>query len=91
MKGMISTDVVILQQQHLVASGSNLSIEKWSTGLITKLLEVTHSQWLYRNVVVHGSVSCDAATKRKEEIQMEVEQQQEQGETGLLEEDRYLI
>lgn len=29
-------------------------VDKWATGLIIKLLELTHRQWLYRNVVVHG-------------------------------------
>jgi hypothetical protein len=68
-----------------------MTIERWSTGLITKLLEVTHGQWLYRNVQVHDTVSGELASLRKEEIQMEIEKQQELGGDGLLEEDKYLL
>ena len=54
------------------------------------LLEVTHGQWLYRNVQVHDRIAGTLATQRKEELQMEIERQQELGKEGLLEEDCYL-
>ena len=60
------------------------------TGLITKLLEVTHGQWLYRNVHVHNSISGTTATLRMEEIQMEIEKYQELGTNSLEEGDIYL-
>ena len=61
------------------------------SGLIIKLLEVTHGQWLYRNIQVHDIVSGVEATLRKEEILMEIEKQQELGTEGLAEEDKYLM
>ena len=43
-------------------------------------------------MVVHDKVSGEAATKRrKEEIQIEIEKQQELGEDGLLEGGQYLM
>ena len=41
--------------------------------------------------MVHDLVSGAKASLRKEEIQMEIEMQQELGEEGLLEEDKYLL
>jgi hypothetical protein len=38
----------------------------WSVGLVTKLLEVTHGQWLYRNVHVHDRVTGERLLPRKE-------------------------
>ena len=61
------------------------------TGLITKLLEVTHGQWLYRNVHVQYSISGTTATLRKEEIQMEIEKQKALGTDSLEEGDKYLM
>ena len=61
------------------------------TGLITKLLEVIHGKWLYRNVHVHNSISGTTETLRKEEIQMEIEKQQELGTDSLEEGDKYLM
>ena len=60
-------------------------------GLVTKLLECTHGQWLYRNVHVHDSVSGAIALQQKEEIQHEIEKQQDLGEEGLTAEDHYLM
>ncbi len=47
--------------------------------LITKLLEVMHGQWLYRNIHGHDKVADTLVTLRKEETQMEIEGQQALG------------
>ena len=91
MEGMISKEFGPIQWRYLTATGSSLSLKKWTTGLITRLLEVTHGQWLYRNVQVHDDVTGVNASLRKEEIIAEIEKQQETGEEGLLPEDRYLL
>ena len=59
------------------------------TGLITKLLEVTHGQWLYRNVHMQDSISGTTETLRKEEIHMDIEKQQELGTDSLEEGEKY--
>ena len=51
---------------------------------------MTHSQWLYRNYIVHDPVSGTIATAKKEELLAEIEGQRELSNTGLLEEDKYL-
>ena len=91
MEGMISAECRTIQHQYSVICGSKHSADKWARGLITRLLEITHGQWLYRNIQVHDSTTGTIATKRKEEIQREIERQQEQGDEGLLAEDRYLM
>ena len=86
---MVSVEIATLQQQHLQVSGSRMSIYGWMTGLIIKLLDITRGQWLYRNVMVHDNTTGTIITKRKEEIQLEIESQQELGIEGLLEEDTF--
>ena len=87
----MSKECIKLQQDFAVVHGSKFSMDKWATGLITRLLEVTHGQWLYRNFQVHDTISGELATKKKEEIQMEIEEQQDLGEDGLLQEDQFLM
>ena len=77
---MISKEIVSLQNQWLTVNGSDLSLDKWATGLVTKLLEITHGQWLYRNLVAHDEVSGVLANKRKEELMMRIEEVQGMGE-----------
>ena len=68
-----------------------MTAEKWARGLITKLLEITHGQWLYRNVHVHDKVTGTLATKRKEELKDAILDQLCTGEEGMAEEDKYLL
>ena len=91
MEGMISVEVVSIQAQYLKEEDSRLSIPKWSEGLVIKLLEVTHGQWLYRNVHVHDFKTGDLASKRKEGLRQALEDQLELGEEGLAPEDEYLL
>ena len=89
LEGMISTDITYIQRQYIAVNGSRMSLDKWCTGLITRLLEITHGQWLYRNYIVHDPVSGTIATAKKEEL-VKIERQRELGDAGLLEEDKYL-
>jgi hypothetical protein len=73
LEGMISKEITNIQQQYYAVNESRMSLEKWCSGLITRLLEITHGQWLYRNYVVHDPVSGIIATARKEELLLEIE------------------
>ena len=66
MEGVISKEITGIQKSYLALSIYHLSIERWMKGLITKFLEVTHGQWLYRNVHAHNSISGTIATLHKE-------------------------
>jgi hypothetical protein len=92
MEGMVCREIRVIQMTHTALSGSRTNAEKWSVELIAKLLQVgvMHGQWLYRNVQVHDKVVGTLATLRKEEIQMEIEEQQALGTAGLLDEDCHL-
>ena len=52
MEGMISKECAEIQQQWFQHCAAKRTIKRWTTSLITRLLEITHGQWLYRNVVV---------------------------------------
>ena len=90
LEGMILTEITSIQRQHIAVNGSRMSLDKWCTGLITRLLEITHGQWLYRNYIVHDPVSGTIATAKKEELLVEIERQRDIGDAGLLEVDKYL-
>ena len=91
MEGMIPKVVVMIQSETEDASKCRLTVKAWSAGLVVKLLEVTHGQWLYRNVHVHDIISGEKARNRKESIRKELEHQMEVGEDGLAKEDHYLL
>ena len=59
--------------------------------MITRLLELTHSMWIYRNLVVHDTSSGIHAIRRKEALQSEIERQIELGGEGLEEGDKWML
>ena len=57
MEGMILSEALVIQAECVDLGGCSLSLENWAKGLTIKLLEATHGQWLYRNMLVHDTVS----------------------------------
>ena len=55
------------------------------------MVGTTYGQWIYRNMLVHNTVSGLKAEEKKEELQREIEDQIELGGSGLDEQDRYLL
>lgn len=91
MEGMVSKEVLRIQGWMQEVGSKKLTTLKWCTGLVTWLLEVTHEQWLYRNVHVHDALTGDIATRKKEDIRCKLLDQIEIGGEGLAEEEKYLL
>ena len=91
MMGMVATELVDLQTLYSMVSDSCLSATTWSRTLITKLLEITHGQWIYRNALVHHKTTGFLISQHKEAIQAEIDHQLALGMDDLLEEDQHLL
>ena len=63
MEGMISRRIVERQRDHLRCKGIQWQLNRWASGLVVRLLEITHGQWLYRNVVVHDRIGQQAGSR----------------------------
>ena len=61
MEGTISKDIPCTPKLYLALRSYHISIKRWTTGLITNMMEVMQIQWLYRNLHVHDSISGTAA------------------------------
>ena len=90
MEGMVALGCSDIQSDYMCILGLRGNADEWAAGLSTKLLECTHGQWLYRNVIVHDRDCGMIRSKRKAEILQEVECQLA-SEEQLSEEDRYLL
>ena len=66
MEGMISSEVLAIQAECVDLGGCSLLLDNWGKGLDIKLLEATHGKWLYRNMLVHYTVSGLKEAERKE-------------------------
>ena len=91
MEGMIVSDFKVLQIRFFQQQERRNNGDKWARELVIKLLECTHGQWLYRNVVVHDRKSGMVMVARKSELRGEILRQLEMGGETLREEDQYLL
>jgi hypothetical protein len=91
MEGMILKEAVEIQSKAEDGGRFKMTVANWSTGLVTKLLEVTHGKWLYQNVHVHDIFTGERVWMQKEEICRELEYQISLGGEELEEEDQYLL
>ena len=69
MEGMISKEMMVIHQEYLDLQGdcgTPTTPTSWAKGLIFCLIEITHVQWLYRNVHMHDTITGLHETHRKE-------------------------
>jgi hypothetical protein len=91
LEGMVLRELGHLVEQEGMLEDCKLSTDTWMREMITRLLELTHSMWIYRNLVVHDTSSGIHAIRRKEALQSEIERQIELGGEGLEEGDKWML
>ncbi len=56
-EGRICKSLFQVQKDWLSHTGSTWSISGWSVTFVSKVLDITHRQWLYRNARIHMKVA----------------------------------
>jgi hypothetical protein len=79
MERMVCSRMHKIQSLYHFQEGTRTTPKRWTKGLILKLPEATHGQWLYRNMQIHDLVAGTRATLRKEEIQRKIKEQMQMG------------
>jgi hypothetical protein len=89
--GMVSTKLLPIQSAYFYSSRSSSNAMQWIYGLITQLLKVTHTQWLYQCMLLHDRMAGTIISAHKEELLKNIKHQLTIGPEGLDKEDRFLI
>ena len=90
MEGMISKKLVCMYEDFHTLTGEGITTLSWASQLVVRLLEVTHGQWIYRNVQVHDDQQGLLRTREKEAIQQQIEAEMELGFENFLPMDKGL-
>jgi hypothetical protein len=72
MEGRVSKHFYRIQRRHLSTAESRLNGDDWMKGLITRLLHISHSQWLFRNFTLHDMQCGYKRMKDKAEVQLRI-------------------
>jgi hypothetical protein len=67
-EGHISTHFYVIQMFHLMMSSSYLNWEDWTKQFISKILQLTHSQWIFRNIPFHDKKNGYLRNKTADEL-----------------------
>ena len=66
--GHISTHVYAIQSFHLAISSSYLNGKDWTRQFISRILQLTHSLWIFRNISLHDKTNGFLHNKKVDEI-----------------------
>jgi len=89
--GMVSHKLLPIQSAHFHTAGKSYRANGWIAGLIMQLLQVTHTQWIYRCMLVHDCTTGNLISAHKADLLKEIEHQLSLGLDDLAEEDRFLL
>jgi len=67
-EGHISTHFYAIQSFHLAMSRSYLNGEDWTKQFISKILQITHAQWIFRNISLHDKTQGYLRNKKADKI-----------------------
>ena len=91
MEGRVSTRFYDIQTVFLADSSGHLNGRDWVKGFISRLLQITHSQWLFRNITLHSREGGSMRKKKMEEMRSEAEILACVNPVALPEESRFLL
>jgi hypothetical protein len=90
-EGHISTHFYKIQTFHLAMSSGFLNGTDWTKQFITKILQITHSQWIYQNISLHNKRQGYLHNKRAEELMKEMESLADLAPDEVPEASRFLL
>ena len=71
-EGHISTHFYAIQTFHLAMSSSYLNREDWTKQFISKILQITHSQWIFWNISLHDKMHGYLHNKKANKIMQQI-------------------
>ena len=87
-EGKLSKSFRVIQQDHLEQQYTSVTVDSWLKGFVSKLLAMTHSQWLFRCITKHHRTKGTLVLARKEDLLREIECQLDMGVDAIADEDR---
>ena len=81
--GMVLHTLITLYSAISHTSSLATSATQWILGLITHLLQVTHTQWIYHCILVHDRTTGTLISAHKQDLLNKIEYQLSLGPEGL--------
>ena len=90
-EGQISKQFRAIQAKFLRVRHPRRNVDAWLRGFISKLLAMTHSQWIFRCISKHHQTRGMKALATREKLTAEIERQKTLGEDAMAEGDKWML
>jgi hypothetical protein len=90
-EGCISKEFHKKQTFFLQMTNNRLNGKDWTKQLISRLLQITHSQWIYRNITLHDRTNGYLRNKTAEDLAEEIHRLAELQPEDVPAESRFLL
>ena len=91
MEGRVSSKISSIQRHHLMSSGSRMSPKRWMSSFISKILHITHSQWIFRNIMLHHKLAGYLRLKECTEAAIQMDSLMQAHPSSIPSESQFLL
>ena len=91
MGGMVSKEFREIQRAHCLMAPCKMNGDDWMKKFVTKLLQISHAQWVYRNYTLHESRRGYLALKDREKVLTDIRHLMDTDPDEVPESSRYLL
>jgi hypothetical protein len=91
LEGKVTGHIRPLQQMFLKTQKARINGQDWIKQLITRLIKISHTQWIVRNITLHDRQHGHLANLRREELAAEMERLHALDPSEVPEESRFLL
>ena len=91
MEGKLSKKIVDLQVAHCQISDTRMTGRDWAKHFIGRILAITHSQWIYRNYILHERTRGYLRLQERKQVLLEIERLADLDPAELPESSRFLL
>ena len=91
MERMISKKFLDIRSHHLMDAEGYLSGYDWVKIFISKILQITHLQWIFRNMTLHDRNGGELRRREAQKMRSEAERFAHMNPMELKEHDRWLL
>ena len=75
----------------MALSDGHMNFTEWTKGLISRILKITQSQWMYKNVSFHDKQHGYARRKRVEELNNQIRQLSDTNPRDIPQDSKFLL
>jgi hypothetical protein len=89
--GKVSIKIRKIQEAHCIIAGTRINGADWMTQFVRQLVEISHSQWMYRNFTFHHHAKGYLQQRTEQDIRRDVNLLADTKTSDLPTECRYLL